>query len=226
MITVQSLSKHYGNQQVLNDINLTFREGEIIGVIGENGAGKTTLFKCLSELETFSGTVEYSKGILKNTIGYLPTSLFFFPRMTGYEYLQLMCNARDVKIANIKEYNMFDLPLNKYAENYSTGMKKKLAITGLLLQKNEVFILDEPFNGVDIHSNIIIEEILKKLKEHYKIVILSSHIFSTLNSTCDYLYHLKEGRISESIERKDFSKVEEEMKKGGFLVKLDQLFAD
>jgi ABC-2 type transport system ATP-binding protein len=226
MITVNSLSKSYGSQKVLNDISLTFKEGEVVGVIGENGAGKTTLFKCIAELESCTGTVEYSEGVLKNTIGFLPTSLYFFPRMTGYEYLQLMCNARDIKIDNLKEYNLFDLPLKKYAENYSTGMKKKLAITGLLLQKNDVFILDEPFNGVDIHSNLIIEEILKQLKQRNKIVILSSHIFSTLNSTCDYLYHLKEGSVSKSVKREDFGKVEEEMKGEGFGVKLDQLFKE
>jgi hypothetical protein len=76
------------------------------------------------------------------------------------EYLQLLCNARKVKAPNFEEKNIFELPLNQYAISYSTGMKKKLALTGILLQNNEVLILDEPFNGVDIQSNILITEII------------------------------------------------------------------
>jgi ABC-2 type transport system ATP-binding protein len=223
MITVKSLSKSYGSNHILKGIDLKFNEGEIVGVIGDNGAGKTTLFKCISELESFEGTVEYDKGILKNKIGFLEANPYFFPKMTGLEYLQLLCNARDVKIENLKQYNLFDLPLEKYADNYSTGMKKKLALTGILLQKNEVFILDEPFNGVDIHSNMIIEEIILKLKETGKIVILSSHIFSTLRDTCDYLLHLKGGVIAKNVERDDFSSVEEEMKGEAFGDKVSRL---
>ncbi|MGZ3874540.1 MAG: ABC transporter ATP-binding protein [Mucilaginibacter sp.] len=212
MITIRSLSKSYGSHQVLTDINLTFKKGEINGIAGENGAGKTTLFKCIAGLESFDGTVEYNGGILKNATGYLPTDLFFFSKMTGYEYLKLLSNARGLQGDNLKSANIFDLPLNEYAENYSTGMKKKLALTGLLIQKNEVFILDEPFNGVDIHSNIIIQEIILKLRELGKIVIMSSHIFSTLNDTCDHLHHLKNGIIKNSVSKGDFEQIENEMK--------------
>lgn len=212
MISIQSLSKSYGSHQVLTDINLIFKKGEINGIAGENGAGKTTLFKCIAGLESFDGTVEYSGGILKNATGYLPTDLFFFSKMTGFEYLKLLSNARGLQGDNLKSTNIFDLPLNEYAENYSTGMKKKLALTGLLIQKNEVFILDEPFNGVDIHSNIIIREIILKLRELGKIVIMSSHIFSTLNDTCDHLHHLKNGIIRSSVNKGDFEQIENEMK--------------
>lgn len=215
MISIQSLSKSYGSHQILTGINLTFRRGEINGVVGENGAGKTTFFKCIAGLEEFEGKVSYDGGILKDHTGFLSTDPFFFSKMTAREYLQLMCNARGITIKNLKESNLFDLPLNEYAENYSTGMKKKLAITGLLLQKNDVYILDEPFNGVDVHSNIIIREILWQLKKLNKIVIMSSHIFSTLNESCDYLHHLREGVIKKTAEKGDFEKIENEMKGEG-----------
>jgi ABC-2 type transport system ATP-binding protein len=223
MITIQSLSKSYGHHKILNDINLTFGKGGIYGVVGENGAGKTTLFKCVSGLETFEGKVEYDGGILKDEIGYLPTNPFYFSRMTGYEYLRLLCTARGLTDRNLKDGNLFDLPLNQYAETYSTGMKKKLALTGLLIQKNEVFILDEPFNGVDIHSNIIIREILDKLRQLDKIVIMSSHIFSTLNESCDYLHHLKGGMIKNSVGRGEFERIENEMKGEGVSGKIGAL---
>ncbi|WP_158994822.1 ATP-binding cassette domain-containing protein [Mucilaginibacter sp. L196] len=212
MIAIQSLSKSYGKHKVLLDINLTFKKGEVSGVVGENGAGKTTLFKCIAGLEPFDGNIEYGGNILKNVTGYLPTELFFFSKMTGAEYLRLVCNARDLKETNITGSNIFDLPLNEYAETYSTGMKKKLALTGLLIQKNEVFILDEPFNGVDIHSNIIIQEIILKLKQLDKIVIMSSHIFSTLNQSCDHLHYLKNGHLKSSVVKGEFEQIEEEMR--------------
>ncbi|MFK7904985.1 MAG: ATP-binding cassette domain-containing protein, partial [Chitinophagales bacterium] len=73
MIHIQSLSKSYGNKRVLKHINLSFKPGEINGIVGENGAGKTTFFKCMAGLEEFEGKVVYENGKLKNTLGFLPT---------------------------------------------------------------------------------------------------------------------------------------------------------
>jgi ABC-2 type transport system ATP-binding protein len=215
MIRITALSKFYGDHQILNDISLTFAKGEIHGIIGENGAGKTTLFKCLCGLEDFKGSIEFDGRLLKNHTGFLPTFPYYLSHMTGLEYLRLLCNARGLVNKNIEKYNLFELPLKQYAETYSTGMQKKLAITGLLLQKNEVFILDEPFNGVDISSNMIIHDILLKLKQLNKTIILSSHIFSTLQDSCDFLHYLKEGKIKYSLPKGSFAMIENEMKKGG-----------
>jgi len=211
MIAIKSLRKSYGNNKVLKNINLQFKPGEINGVVGENGAGKTTLFNCIAGFENYSGDINYSNGIIKDVTGFLPTNPHFLSKITGLEYLQLLCNARNIKFENLKDKNIFDLPLKRYAETYSTGMKKKLALTAILFQNNEIFILDEPFNGVDIQSNIIIKELLLKLKELNKIVILSSHIFSTLNETCDLLHHLKGGEIINSVGKEDFAIIEKNM---------------
>ena len=123
-----------------------------------------------------------------------------------------MCNARNKKNINIDQKNIFDLPLNQYASTYSTGMKKKLAITAILLQENECFILDEPFNGVDIQSNIILTEIILKLKELNKTVLVSSHIFSTLSDTCDEIHLLRKGEQIKSVQKVNFKFLEQEMK--------------
>ena len=223
MINIQSLNKAYGSKKVLTNINLTFNKGEVNGIVGENGAGKTTLFKCLAGLENFDGKIEFDEGVLKNVTGFLTTDPYFLSKITGQEYLQLFCNARDVEIQNFDEKNIFDLPLKQYADTYSTGMKKKLALTAILLQKNDVFILDEPFNGVDIQSNIVIKEVLAKLKELNKTIIISSHIFSTLSETCDYLHHLKGGEIVKSVTKNEFKSIEEEMKQTGVSHRIDKL---
>jgi len=212
MIKIEKLSKYFGKKQVLNNIDLEFNKGKVYGIVGENGAGKTTLFRCISGLESYKGNVMSDFKKLKDHLGLLLTEPFFFSKITGKEYIQLLTNARQIKQSNIKDKNIFDLPLNQYASTYSTGMKKKLALTAILLQENDVFILDEPFNGVDIQSNLIITEIIKKFKELEKTVLISSHIFSTLADTCDEIYLMKNGEIVQKVAQRDFNKLEAEMK--------------
>ena len=212
MIRISQLSKSYGPLPVLHDIDLTFERGKVYGIVGENGAGKTTLFRCVAGLETYEGSVVSDASPLKNHLGFLPADPFFFPKITGEEYVRLMCRARSVEIGDLEKQNIFELPLNRYAAEYSTGMKKKLAILAILLQKNDYLILDEPFNGVDIQSNVLISGIIRALKEKGKIIWLSSHIFSTLQDTCDEIHLLKDGRIVHSAQREGFAALEAEMR--------------
>ena len=223
MTEIQNLNKSYGSKQVLHGINIKFEAGKVYGIVGENGAGKTTLFRCIAGLEDYSGTISSTIQPLKNHLGLLLTDPFFFAKITGREYLQLLCNARNIAIADIDCRNIFDLPLNQYAATYSTGMKKKLALTAILLQQNQYYILDEPYNGVDIQSNIIITEIIHKLKQLGKTVIISSHIFSTLRDTCDEIHLLKDGTFTLSAQRDGFSEIEQAMKESSVGDKLERL---
>ncbi|MGV6860498.1 MAG: ATP-binding cassette domain-containing protein [Putridiphycobacter sp.] len=212
MIKIKDLSKSFGLKKVLNNINIELDSGKVYGVVGVNGAGKTTLFKCLSNLETFKGHIISDTGNLKNETGLLLTETYFFPKMTGHEFLHLMTRARHINYQNFKTKNIFNLPLNDYVSTYSTGMKKKLAFTGVLLQNNNFLILDEPFNGVDIQSNLIISEIILNLKQKGKTIIISSHIFSTLEETCDQIFLLENGEISKTVKKSEFKALEKEMK--------------
>ena len=223
MISIQHLSKNFGFKQVLRNINLQFDKGKVYGIVGENGAGKTTLFRCIAGLEHYEGQINSVLNPLKNYLGLLLTEPFFFTKITGKEYIRLLCNARKKEVSKIDDKNIFNLPLNQYASTYSTGMKKKLALLAILLQENQCFILDEPFNGVDIQSNIIIVELIRKLKSLGKTVIISSHIFSTLSDTCDEIYLLKEGEIIKRVFRDDFETLELEMKEFTIGNKIDKL---
>ena len=224
MIKIKELSKIFGNKEVLKNLSMEFSTGNVYGIVGENGAGKTTLFRCIAGLESYSGEIISDVKPLKNHLGLLLTEPFFFSMMTGREYIRLLCNARGKTNVDIDSKNIFDLPLDQYASTYSTGMKKKLAITAILLQENEYFILDEPFNGVDIQSNIILTEIILKLKELNKIVIISSHIFSTLSDTCDEIHLLRKGEQIKSVNKTGFKDLEQEMKEitiGNLIKNLD-----
>ncbi len=213
MISIKNLSKSYGNNQVLKNVSCDLSKGKVYGFVGENGAGKTTLFKCIADLETYDGEIKSEYQVLKNHIGFLQTNPIFMSLTTGWEYLKLLSIARNIKNDDFEKRNIFNLPLDQYTENYSTGMMKKLAFMGILLQKNDIYILDEPFNGVDIHSNILILEIIAKLKSLNKTVLISSHIFSTLNDCCDEIRLIKNGQFHKTVQKENFSLLEEEMRK-------------
>ena len=224
MISIHNLSKNFGAKQVLKNLTIQFDKGRVYGIVGENGAGKTTLFRCIAGLENYDGQIISELNPLKNYLGLLLTEPFFFTKITGKEYIRLLCNARKKEVSKIDDKNIFDLPLNQYASTYSTGMKKKLALLAILLQENQYFILDEPFNGVDIHSNIIIVDLIHKLKALGKTIIISSHIFSTLSDTCDEIYLLKGGEIVKKVFREEFDALELEMKEftiGNQIEKMD-----
>jgi ABC-2 type transport system ATP-binding protein len=223
MIGIHDLCKRYGRNVVLKNLDLEFSEGHVYGIAGENGAGKTTLFRCMAGLEHYEGRITSELTPLKNHLGLLLTEPFFFSKITGREYIRLLCNARGRHPADIDGKNIFDLPLNQYASTYSTGMKKKLALTAILLQGNEYFILDEPYNGVDIQSNMILTEIILKLKALNKIVLVSSHIFSTLGETCDEIHLLRKGAQIRTVQKTEFKNLELEMKSATVGKKIEML---
>ena len=215
MIELRNLGKSYGKKTVLHGINAQLAPGRVYGVVGENGAGKTTLFSCIGGVLPHEGEVRHDfAGPLRNHLGFLPTTPVFLSRITGWEYLRFVCAARGVAAEDFAERNVFGLPLDEYAENYSTGMRKKLALFGVLLQGNSVYLLDEPFSGVDIQSNILILDIIGELRRLGKTVLLSSHVFSTLRECCDEIYWLKEGELMGPAQPADFARLERKLREG------------
>lgn len=194
MLEIKNLNVEFKNQKVLNGLDLTIEEGCILGILGKNGAGKTTLFESLYQSHRFSGSITWKNERLKrNMISYLETENYFYPYITGEEYLSYFSSEKEADITEIIQ--KFNLPLKKYVQYYSSGMKKKLALIGMLMMDKPINILDEPFNGVDFEGVHILYDIIRQLKSENKIVIISSHIIETLFHTCDNIAVLQQGKI-------------------------------
>ena len=210
MINLKNISVNYGTKQVLKNLNLTLETGQIHGLLGLNGSGKTTLFNAIYGLKKMkSGEITINNNKLqKKNIAYLETVNYFYPNITGEEYLSLFINQN----FDIKEWNkLFGLPLNKIIETYSTGMKKKLSIFGILKLDKSILILDEPFNGLDLETSRTLKLILLKLKEAGKTIIISSHILEFLTNLCDKLHYLKNGVIQFTKEKNNFETIDKEI---------------
>ncbi|MDQ1857075.1 ATP-binding cassette domain-containing protein [Chryseobacterium sp. WLY505] len=203
MLEIKNVQVHFKNQKVLNDLNLTIEEGCIVGLLGKNGAGKTTLFESLYQSTPFSGEITWKNEQLKREmISYLETENYFYPYITGEEYLAYFTSKKEAEVKDIIE--KFNLPLKKYVQYYSSGMKKKLALTGMLMLDKPINILDEPFNGVDFEGVHILYDIIRQLKSQNKVVMVSSHIIETLFHTCDKIALLQDGKIEKIYGKEDF----------------------
>ncbi|WP_304318114.1 AAA family ATPase [Phocaeicola plebeius] len=105
----------------------------------------------------------------------------------------------------------FQLPLERFASDYSTGMKKKLALMSLLLQDNDLYILDEPFNGVDLYGCIQLKRIIRELKNKGKTVIISSHLINTLHELCDEIDFLDSHTIRKRYIHASIDEIEQDI---------------
>ncbi len=211
MITIENLIVSYEKgKNIINSLNLILEHNTINGIVGLNGAGKTTLLNAMYGLKSIdSGSIKcHEKKITKKEMSFLETETFFYSNITGREYLGLFKNQH----YEVDSWNkLFFLPLDIIIDEYSTGMKKKLAIMGILKQDKPIMILDEPFNGLDIETCRIIRQILLKLKEQNKTIIITSHIIETLTNLCDYIHYLEKGEIKYSKDKSSFKEFEREL---------------
>lgn len=208
MITLNNLTLSYNKKnKVIHELDLAMNEGLIHGIVGLNGAGKTTLLNALFGLKKVDGGTihHHNRPINKREVAYLVTENYFYANITGREYLALFKNqAFDTDAWN----GLFLLPLDEVVDNYSTGMKKKLALLGILKQDKPLMILDEPFNGIDMETYRIMRMILLRLKDKQKNIVVTSHIMETLTNLCDCIHYLEGGKIQYSKEKSAFADME------------------
>ena len=214
MLEIRNLHKAYGAHVVLHDVSLALRPGTIHGLVGANGAGKTTLIHCLYGLDSgFGGTVRDTAGrAVREHTGLLPYEPYFYPRLTGREYLEFCLQARRRPLVDFGPWNaLLELPLDQYADEYSAGMRKKLALLALLVQQLDYLILDEPFNGLDLEANLLLKAVLLRLRARGTGILLTSHILGTLTETADEITALAGGRVQRHYAAAEFGTLENDL---------------
>ncbi len=210
MIDIKGLSVSFGENAVLQSVSVTLHPGKIYGIVGLNGAGKTTFFNLLAKLiKPVAGSILLNNNPISiRDSAYLETVNYFYSGITGYEYLKIFRNTnKELSLQVLQQY--FKLPLDELIEHYSTGMKKKLALLAMLKQDKPLYILDEPFNGLDLESNKLLELILETLKRKNKVILLSSHVLEPLITLCDTIHLLQNGHFIRHFERDEFANIDD-----------------
>ena len=205
MIKLENLTVAYGSHEVLKSLNLVLEEGKIHGLVGLNGSGKTTLLSAMyGFVKPASGKISRSGGSLsRKEIGLLETQNYFYPLLTGKEYLSIFPSGK--KSFVLENWNaIFSLPLDDLIETYSTGMKKKLALLAVFKLDRDIYLLDEPYNGLDLESTTVLKLLLDEFRKQGKTVIVTSHVYETLVSVCDLIHHLESGIIVGSYQKGSF----------------------
>lgn len=212
MIVINNLSFSYNEKLVLQNINISFEENLTHGIVGLNGSGKTTFFNILAGfLSEDKGTIELNgQKIKKNDIAYIDSESFFYPKLTGLEFLSVFPNT-NLNYDEVELARIFDLPLDEFIDNYSTGMKKKLLIISQLKQDKKIFILDEPFNGLDMESNKTLQMIIELLNNKNKTIFIASHIIEPLYTICQKIHHLKNKHFAKSYFSSEFKQLDAEV---------------
>lgn len=215
-LEIENLSKNYDGKEVLKNINFTFEQGKIYGLIGRNGAGKTTLFNCINEdIDYDTGTFylenEYGKNILStDDIGYVISTPTVPEFLTAKEFLTFFIEINKDKIKNIKTIDeYFDMvkinktDQDKLLKEYSHGMKNKMQMLINIISSPKVILLDEPLTSLDVVVQEDMKQLLKSIKKDH-ILIFSTHILEIALDLCDEIVILNNKKL-ELIESKNLN---------------------
>lgn len=208
VIETSHLTKDYGFGRGIFDINIHVDQGEVFGFLGPNGAGKSTTIRHLmgfSRPDSGSARIlgtEALEGYHKilNRVGYIPGEIALPAGLTGWEFIRMMQNMQNIhNEEKLKEmldlFELKDNVLSGETKRMSLGVKRKLAVVTAFMSDPEVLILDEPTSGLDPVMQDTFIRFIHKEKRRGKTILLSSHIFSEIDSTCDRIAIIKDGTI-------------------------------
>lgn len=208
VIEVNHLTKDYGSGRGVFDVSFKVHEGEVFGFLGPNGAGKSTTIRHLmgfshpdkGQTKIFNKNTFKNYNEILNKVGYIPGEIALPQGLTGYEFIKMMQDLYHIHNDEMlnKMLTIFDLKDNVLkgdTKHMSLGVKRKLAIVTAFMSDPDVLILDEPTSGLDpIMQQRFIDFIMEE-KKRGKTILLSSHIFSEVDATCDRIAIIKDGKI-------------------------------
>jgi ABC-2 type transport system ATP-binding protein len=209
MIRVENLTKYYGDSCAVDNISFEIKKGEILGLLGPNGAGKTTTMRILTcYLQPTSGNVTvknyniYDHPVeIKKLIGYLPEAAPLYPDMLVYDYLKFVADVREIdrsrqdsRIKELADMCGINEVMHRPINELSKGYKQRVGLAHAMMNDPEILVLDEPTSGLDPNQIIEIRDIIRKIGKE-KTVILSTHILSEAEATCDRIVIINKGKI-------------------------------
>ena len=209
MIRIENLSLTIKKAKILENINLEFESGKIHGLIGRNGSGKTMLMKCICGfVRPTEGRVLVNEKVIgydvdfPENIGIIIETPEFVPYLSGYENLKMLAGCRKKigkeQICEAMEQVELDWKNKLHVKKYSLGMRQRLGLAQAIMEKPEILVLDEPFNGLDDDGVSKMRELLLKKKEEGITVIISSHNAEDIQILCDTVHRLYRGKVVES----------------------------
>ena len=208
IIEVKNLTKDYGSGRGIFDVSFAVKKGEVFGFLGPNGAGKSTTIRHLMGFSKpdkgntyILGEPTFNKYYeILNHVGYIPGEIALPAGLTGWQFLRMMQDLQHIhneeKLNSMLTlFELDDVTLQGETKRMSLGVKRKLAIVAAFMSDPDVLILDEPTSGLDpvMQENFI--KFIHEEKSRGKTILLSSHIFSEIDSTCDRIAIIKDGRI-------------------------------
>lgn len=223
MIKIEHLTKKYGEKKAVDDLSLEINDGEIYGFIGRNGAGKTTTIKCISGILSFdSGNIFINGSSIleepmecKKQLAYIPDNPSLYEYMTGREFISFISNIFTVDIKEkerkTKEYaERFELEknLDDKISSYSHGMKQKLVLVSALVHSPRLFLLDEPFIGLDPKASFELKKIMKEMCDSGATIFYSTHVLEVAEKLCDKVAIIKDGKLVKSGTMEEITKDE------------------
>ena len=201
MLTVKNLNIFYGRKQIIENASFSIKPGEIVGLIGPNGAGKTTIMKTLLGLTKFTGSITFkNQPITANNhkalqnVGALIENPAIYPFLSGKDNLSLYSTDKG-EVAELITKLQMNSYIQRQAKSYSIGMKQKLGIALALLNHPQFVILDEPMNGLDIETTILIRKIIHEYAHKGTAFLISSHVLSELQKVMTSVIILNQGHI-------------------------------
>ncbi len=216
---IEHLSKCFEHKEVLKDINFTFDEGKIYGLLGRNGAGKTTLFNCINrDLKMDSGRFYLQENgerrdVVAADIGYVLSTPTVPEFLTGREFLKFFLEINEETLEQVKSIDeYFDLisiapeDRDRLLKDYSHGMKNKMQMLVNIIAEPAVLLLDEPLTSLDVVVAEEMKQLLRNLKQG-RLIILSTHIMDLALSLCDEIVLLNHGEL-EVVEQSDLDNEE------------------
>lgn len=206
VITVEAVTKRYGEIIAVDDLSIEIRQGEVYSMVGRNGAGKSTLIRMITGItEPDAGHVvicgedlAHRSPTTKRHLGYLPEELILYERLTGNEYLRLVAGLKESDPAQVpEEIEFFELvqARDKLIGGYSLGMRKKIGLAAAMLGAADVLILDEPLNGLDVEMMRKLRLRIEGEKLRGRSFLISSHVMSFVERISDRVGIMRAGRL-------------------------------